>query len=58
LEAQAKELENSNRILRMKVVGSDDAVYHNKVNMYDNAVLLGSFIVPFVVGSVHFDLWL
>jgi predicted nucleic acid-binding Zn-ribbon protein len=26
LEAQVKELENSNRILRMKVVGSDDAV--------------------------------
>ena len=36
LEAQAKELENSNRILRMKVVGSDDAVYHNKVNTNDN----------------------
>jgi hypothetical protein len=36
LEAQAKELENSNRILRMIVVGSDDAVYHNKVNTNDN----------------------
>jgi hypothetical protein len=38
LEAQAKELENSNRILRMKVVGSDDAVYHNKVNTNDNVL--------------------
>jgi hypothetical protein len=36
LEAQVKELENSNRILRMKVVGSDDAVQHIKVNTNEN----------------------
>jgi hypothetical protein len=35
-EAQVKELENSNRILRMKVVGSDDAVQHIKVNTNEN----------------------
>jgi hypothetical protein len=28
------------------------------VSLEGLTVLLGSFIVPFVVGSVHFDLWL
>jgi hypothetical protein len=36
LEVQVKELENSNRILRMKVVRSDDAVQHIKVNTNEN----------------------
>jgi len=36
LEAQVKELENTNRILRMKVVGNDDVIHLNKGNTTDN----------------------